>query len=139
MKRVFVFAVLISTAAAALAAGCSRDGDDGGTAPGDDQYTERVSPVESIRMASKGASRVTFTAYASWGSSCGSYSRAEVGTTDSAFTIKIYGKEPKNAVCLAVMTTFEAPVTVFLPSPGAYTFKFWRSDSTSLDTTFTIK
>ena len=103
------------------------------------EYVEHASPVEYIAITSKGGSQVTFMTHASWGNSCGSFSRAVISNSDSGYSIQIVGRQRKDAVCLAVMSVFTAPVTVFLPSPGAYRFKFWRSDAAYLDTTFTVK
>jgi hypothetical protein len=102
-------------------------------------YVERASPVEYVTITSKGGSQVTFMTHALWGNSCGVYSRPIVSSTGSEYSIMIMGKQRNDAVCLTVMTLFDAPVTVFLPSPGAYRFKFWRSDTTAIDTTFTVK
>jgi hypothetical protein len=102
-------------------------------------YIERASSVISQTITAKGSSAVTFNVSGSWGSSCGTFSRAEIGRSGSEYTIKIFGKQPKSAVCLAVMSSFNAPLTIDLPSPGTYRFKFWQSDTANIDTTFTIK
>lgn len=103
-----------------------------------DEIVERPSAVVSQSVTTKSSSSVSFLTRASWGNSCGSFSRAEVNRVDTVVYIKIYGKEPKGATCLTVMITFEAPVTVSIPSTRTYTFKFWQSDSSSKDTTFAV-
>lgn len=105
----------------------------------DSEYMEAPSPVLSQNVATKGGASVTFMLKASWGSSCGSFSRAEVGRSGSEYTIKIYGRQLKSAVCLTVMSSYDVPLTIDLPSPGAYRFKFWQSDTSNIDTMFVIK
>lgn len=99
---------------------------------------EHLSSVVRQSVTAKTTSSVSFLTRASWGSSCGSFSRSEVVITDTIVLIKVYGKQPKDAVCLAVMITFEAPVTVNIPLARTYTFKLWQSDSSSIDTTFSV-
>lgn len=107
-----------------------------GPGPG---YIEAASPALSQTIVKKGGSSVSFSVRASWGSSCGSFSRALVSLDGNVYTIKILGKQPKEAVCLTVMSSFTAPVTIELPSPGLYRYRFWQSDSTAIDTTFVTK
>lgn len=112
--------------------GCSNSTDEG-------EYIERASPAVTQTVASQSLSSIAFTVRATWGSSCGSFSRSEITKTGSIYSIKILGKEPKETTCLAVMTSFEAPVIIRIPSTGTYTFKFWQSDNTSKDTTMVIR
>ena len=111
---------------------CSSSSDQG-------DYFERATPVLTQTVTAKTSTIVSFLARATWGSSCGSFSRSEVARTDSVYFIKVFGRQPKDAVCLTVVISFEAPITVNIPSPGTYSFKFWKSDSTSKDTTFTVQ
>jgi len=112
--------------------GCSRSTDEG-------DYIERVTPVENQTVTSKTSTSISFNTVVGWGNGCGKFSRSDVIKADSVYLIKILGREPKDAVCTAVLISFNAPVTINLPSTGTYTFKFWRSDSTSTDTTITIQ
>ncbi len=102
------------------------------------EFDEHLTNVLSQSVTSKSASSVSFLTRGGWGNSCGTFSRAEVNRADSVVFVKVYGKQPKDATCLTVMTSFLAPVTINLPSRSTYTFKFWSSDSTSIDTTFAI-
>ncbi len=129
MRSLLLYSNIVATA---ILFGCSNSTDEG-------DYIEWATPVVSQEVKSKTSSLVSFTARASWGSSCGGFSRAVVAKTDSVYSIKVFGRQPKNAVCLAVMISFEAPVTINIPSPGTYSFKFWRSDSTTIDTTFIVQ
>ena len=102
-----------------------------------EEFIELASGVVSQSVTAKTASSISFRALAGWGSSCGTFSRAEVTMADSIVFIKVFGKQPKKAFCAAVNTLFEAPVTITIPSPRTYTFKFWAGDS-SKDTTVAV-
>ena len=131
MKSSFQFIVVLFVVFTVFT-GCSKSTD------GDD-YIERVTPVENQTVTAKTSTSISFNTLVGWGNGCGQFSRSVVVKTDSVYLIKILGKEPKDAVCTAVLISFNAPVTINLPSTGTYIFKFWRSDSTSRDTTITIQ
>jgi len=97
------------------------------------------SSVATATLTNQSTSQVTFLARASWFNGCGRFARAEITRNASSFFITIYGMQPKDAVCTQAFILFPAPVTIQIPSGGTYTFKFWRTDSTSYDTTLTIK
>jgi hypothetical protein len=128
--------VLIAALITALSA-CSHATDNGESGSGN--YVEHASPVLYQTVVKKGGASVSFLLGASWGNSCGSFSRAEVTFDNSDVSVKVIGRQPKGAVCLDVMSSFTAPVTVALPKPGAYRFLFWQSDTSAIDTMFVIK
>lgn len=99
-------------------------------------YIERRSPVGSFTVIDRSSSGVTFDAEAWWENSCGKFSRATVDRFDSVYVIQVFGREPNNSTCLAAMTPFHAGISLSGIVPGRYIFKFWRSDSTTIDTTF---
>ena len=105
---------------------------------GDEMLTRR-SYVASVTVTQQSASQVTFNAKASWHNGCGKFGRAEVVRSSSVFFVTVYGTQPKDALCTQAFIQFDAPVTVQIPIAGTYTFKFWRTDSTSYDTTLTIQ
>ena len=124
MKTIFMFfSLLVFT----FFLSCSKSTDEG--------EIDWVSPVVNQTVTTKTSSSVAFITKASWGNSCGRFSRSVVTKSDSIYSIKIFGKQPNNSVCATVMITFDAPVAVNITSSGSYTFKFWKSDSTSIDTT----
>jgi len=104
-----------------------------------DELVVRRSYVGSAAVTQKATFQVSFIAKASWHNGCGRFSRAEVTQSASSFFITVYGMQKKNAVCTQAFIEFDAPVTVQIPTAGTYTFKFWRTDSTSYDTTLTIQ
>lgn len=80
-----------------------------------------------------------FVAKASWHNGCGRFERADISRKDSIYSIRIFGSQKKNAVCTQAPIEYDAPAS-FSPilERGTYTFKFWRSDTTSLDTTLAL-
>jgi hypothetical protein len=97
------------------------------------------SSVGSATVTSQSTSQVTFVAKASWHNGCGRFAHADIAQNASSFFITVYGTQPKDAVCTQAFIQFDAPVIVQIPSAGTYTFKFWQTDSTSYDTTWTIQ
>jgi hypothetical protein len=104
----------------------------------DDRYIVLPSYVFYARVTSHSATQVDFIARAGWPNGCGQFARAEAQRTDSTVFITVYGIAERHALCTESPIEFDAPVTVQIPFPGAYTFKFWQWDTLSYDTTFTI-
>lgn len=96
-------------------------------------------PVDSIAVGQVNGSGAGFIARVGWRNACGEFSHNVITRDGNTFTVTVIGKEyisPATA-CAQVETSFSAPVSVPLPGPGTYTFRFWRTDSTTLDTTLT--
>jgi hypothetical protein len=58
-------------------------------------------------------------------------------TKPNAF-VQMIGKRATTDPCPQVLSTIKAAVDVYLPSSGTWTFHFWRSDTSSLDTAIVI-
>ena len=100
------------------------------------EYIEGQSSVLKQTVISKSSSSVTFKVVASKGSSCGDYSRSDIIIHDSIASVKIFYKRPKDAVCLEVVSSYEADIVITnLPTRSNYLFKFWVNDTTTRDTT----
>lgn len=104
----------------------------------ENETTKRKASTLIVEKVSTNSNSISLTAIAEWGSSCGSFSHLVVSQNNKDISITVYGKEPIDAVCLAVMSSFAAPVEIIVDSPGKYNFHFWQTDSTSLDTTITL-
>ena len=96
------------------------------------------SPVVSVSILSTTNSKVWFSTKASWHNGCGSFSHFTSTKTDTIFNITVFGKEPKDAICTAAFIEFDAPVDIPVEESGRFTFRFWQSDSTTVDTTITF-
>jgi len=91
-----------------------------------------------VVVTSKSASAVSLVAQASWHNGCGYFNRADVVSQANSFLITIYGQQERDANCTQAFIEFDAPVNIQIPSAGTYTFRFWETDSTTLDTTFAV-
>jgi len=91
-----------------------------------------------VVVTSKSASAVSLVAKASWHNGCGYFNRADVVSQANSFLITIYGQQERDANCTQAFIEFDAPVNIQIPSAGTYTFRFWETDSTTLDTTFAV-
>jgi hypothetical protein len=103
----------------------------------DDEVVTLPSPVRFVRVTNDSALTLTLVAKASWHNGCGHFGRAEVTRNGLVYSIKVFGSQKKNAVCTQAFIEYDAPVS-FMLEAGTYTFKFWRSDTSSVDTTLTL-
>lgn len=100
-----------------------------------------IEPVyaEEATVESQGNLQVTFTVHSRWSNSCGRFSRFDIQRTDSIYSVKMFGQQPKGATCLTVITPIKGTETVQVLEAGTYTFQFWRGKDTPLDTTLTVE
>jgi len=100
------------------------------------EYMEGSSAVLKQSVILKTDSSVTFKIIASKPSSCGNLSRSEIAIADSIVFVKVFYKHLKSDVCLTVVSSYEAELSIVnLPSRNRYQFRFWVDDSTTKDTT----
>ncbi len=97
-------------------------------------------PVDSISVGQVDSSSAAFIAKAWWGDGCGQFSHYVLANDGNACKVTIIGKEyvEPDKACIQICMRYNVPVSVPLPGPGTYTFKFWRTDGSTLDTTLTI-
>jgi hypothetical protein len=108
------------------------------TATQSDEMVVEPSPVVKVEITEKSASRIRFLAKASWPNGCGSFSHVETRQNASDYSIKVFGKQPRDAICPQVIITFDAPVDFSISQAGSFTFRFWQSDLATLDTVITF-
>jgi len=124
----FILLILLSSA---LFTSCQNSTDE-------NKIVNGKSPVLSISSLTKTTNKVSFVAKASWHNGCGSFSHFTSTKADSTFYITVYGKQPLNATCTMAFIEYNAPVEIVINGLGKYSFKFWQSDTTSVDTTLTF-
>lgn len=96
------------------------------------------SPVTSIVDVTRTGTIVTAWVWASWPNGCGRYSHYEIFSADSVRFITVYGQQPEGAVCTQGFIRYLTGISIPNLPAGSYTFRFWQSDSTTVDTSFTF-
>ena len=95
----------------------------------------QASPVFRVEVTQKSSNKITFLAKAGWPNGCGRFSHFESSQVGADYQIKVFGKQPREALCTQAGIQFDAPVDLTIGQPGTYTFRFWQSDFATLDTT----
>ncbi|MDZ7715338.1 MAG: hypothetical protein U5J95_03915 [Balneolaceae bacterium] len=62
----------------------------------------------------------------------------ESSISNSEVVITIFGQRTTTDPCMQVVSSLEANVEITLPQNGTYTFKFFRYEGETLDTTLTV-
>lgn len=69
---------------------------------------------------------------------CWKFFRTDYNRSDMTYNAKIFAIPTGETVCPDVIGHVYAPLEVTVSGPGSYTFKFWRYDGTTLDTTVVV-
>lgn len=69
---------------------------------------------------------------------CWIFVRTEYSKQSNVFSVSVYGRRVSNNPCVQVLSSLKATLTAAVDSAGSYTFRFWRSDTSSVDTTVTV-
>ena len=104
----------------------------------EDDEIKRPIPVDSISVNNITNLSVDFTASIFCGSLCWKNTYFEKRISGSEVFIKTFAVLDGSSVCPAVCVDYQTPINISLISAGSYTFHFWRSDTSSMDTTLFI-
>lgn len=104
---------------------------------------ENLPPPKAVSASLiKGASiegrTITFTLVCTIPEPCWRFVRFENLASGQTITTTVLAQRTTNDGCLQVLSSIETPVTISVPSSGAYTFRFWQYGGKTLDTTLTI-
>jgi len=69
---------------------------------------------------------------------CWCFTRTEHSRSANTYTVKVFAKLTTNDPCIQIVGSIDAPFNVTVEGPGSYTFRFWRYDGTTVDTTLVI-
>lgn len=105
-------------------------------APSDSLF--RPLSVDSVARIASGPESLHLRVSATAPDPCWEVARAEIDRTDRSIGVRMIGRRDAEAVCIQVLSPVHDTIAVSVPEPGSYAFSFWRSDSTHLDTTFTL-
>ncbi|MCZ7604024.1 MAG: hypothetical protein C4543_06070 [Ignavibacteriales bacterium] len=70
---------------------------------------------------------------------CWVYDRVEKSQNDTIFTAKVFARSDGSQICPQVIDSILVKHSIIFQSGGDKILRFWRYDSTYLDTTITIK
>jgi hypothetical protein len=94
--------------------------------------------VQSAVALYSSQQRVSFLAKI-WGrNSCVRFYKHELRRDGLVIYVKAFAIDPVYRSCNASPYIVDAPISIPIPGPGSYTFKFWRSDSLTYDVPITI-
>jgi hypothetical protein len=117
-----------------LFAGCS-------LFPHDSDYEYYTMYPQEVAAADHGGigDDISFEIESAFNSSCGEYSHAEIRRSNFDLFVKFYQRRKRETVCATVMVPTRIRWRYNPVTAGEYRFHFWRSDSTSLDTTILVR
>lgn len=101
----------------------------------EDEEERHSIPIDSISVNSISNLTVNFTATIFCGSYCWKETYFEKSISGSDVFIKTFAVSDGSSVCPQVCVEYQTPINISLPSSGSYTFHFWKSDTSSIDTT----
>jgi hypothetical protein len=103
----------------------------------EDDITHPI-PVDSIAVNNTSNLSVDITATIFCGSYCWKKTYFEKTINGNNVYIKTFAVVDGSKTCPDVCVYAETPLFISLPLAGSYTFYFWRSDSSSIDTTLIL-
>jgi len=98
----------------------------------------RPIPVDLISVNNISNITADFTATIFCGSYCWKNTCFEKSIKGNDVFIKTFAVSDRSSVCPAVCVEKETPINIQLFTPGSYTFHFWKSDTSSIDTTIVL-
>ena len=101
----------------------------------EDEEIIRPIPVDSIFVNSISSHSVHFTTTIFCGSMCWKNTYFKKRIVGEDVFLKTFAVLDGSSVCPAVCVEVETPINIILQSTGSYTFHFWKSDTSSIDTT----
>ena len=69
---------------------------------------------------------------------CWTFARTDRSKSGNIFAVTVFARRTTNDPCPQVLSSIDAPFDAAVESPGSYSFRFWRHDGTTLDTTLTV-
>ena len=104
----------------------------------DDDDITRPVPVDSVFVNNTSNLTADFTAKIYCGSYCWKNTYFEKSINGNNVFIKTFAVSDESSVCPAVCVEYQILININLPVSGSYTFHFWKSDTSSIDTTIIL-
>ena len=125
-KAVFLISIPLSIG------GCITD--TGGQLP-----DARPASADSISSVAIQGRTVSFVVSCAVPTLCFEFVRSDYSISGQSIPVTVYVRSRNNYPCPEVISSLEAPATIVVPSSGSYTFRFWRYEGQTLDTTLTFQ
>ena len=99
-----------------------------------------ISPLTAIKIDNLQVigKQITITVTYSIGTPCWYYYKTESSNDNNVFTSKVFGKYD-GEICIQVVSSLKHTEQVNFLTAGTKDLRFWRNDSTYLDTTITLQ
>ena len=104
----------------------------------DDNYLVhplRTLDLDVVEVSSHG---VTFTFHSQLPDPCYEHYRTHIEHRDAEVLVTVYARRDGSLICPCVVEDISWPIDVSVPSVGTYLFRFWETDSTTVDTTLYV-
>ena len=103
----------------------------------DDEDIKVLFPTDLV-LVNNTSLNAEFTATVFCGSYCWKSTSFESSIKGGDIFIKTFAVFDGSTVCPQVCVEYKTPINITLPVSGDYTFHFWRSDTSSIDTVIAI-
>lgn len=70
---------------------------------------------------------------------CYCFTHTKHSRSANSYQVKVFARLITNDPCIHVVGSIDAPFNVTVESPGSYSFRFWRYDGTTVDTTLVVQ
>jgi hypothetical protein len=91
-----------------------------------------------IRSVTAANHKVSFVVSCTIPEPCWEYLRTDQDINSFDVYVTIVGKRITTDPCLEVLSSLDTKPTIIVPKAGAYTFHFWSTNETSIDTTIVV-
>lgn len=95
-------------------------------------------PIDSVFVNNTSNLTAEFIAKIYCGSYCWKNTYYEKSINGNNVFIKTFVISDGSSVCPAVCVEYQIPINIVLSVSGSYTFHFWKSDTSSIDTTIIV-
>lgn len=102
------------------------------------EYDEAVAMVDSVHVDTIRSLTATVSFLCYTPTPCWSFSRTAETRTGNDIAVTVYRRVKRNITCVQMTGSFRRSVDFTVPAPGRYTLKFYRTTTTTLDTTITF-
>lgn len=106
--------------------------------PDEKEYIQGPFCVDSVKVTQIEDRNVTFECIGWTGDPCWEHDHTEIDCQNPDYFVQIFVKRDKSLICPQVISKMTIPVSITVGQDTSYTFHFWQTDSTSLDTTITF-